>query len=234
MALTDSLACYFPMWEPSGNTICAHRGFVGTETSGTIASGAGKPQLGRVFASADTEYFEVADNSGISGSNNDLTIAFWFYPTSVTGTQVLAHKGWQGANDVNREWVIYLSGANLFWTPQRSTTFADTAVGGVTINTWHFVVSSLRTSDGLRSNRFNNGTAVTGTTAGLIGGVNDGTRTMQFGASTNQALYYSGTICEFGMWKRLLTTDEQTYLYNSGAGRTYPFGEFIVPQVRIF
>jgi hypothetical protein len=44
---------------------------------------------------------------------------------------------------------------------------------------------------------------------------------MRIGAFAYAGIYTNGSIDEVGFWKRVLTADERTWLYNSGAGRTY-------------
>ena len=53
----------------------------------------------------------------------------------------------------------------------------------------------------------------------------------EIGSSSGQSLFWDGLICEVGLWRRLLTAAELDFLYNSGAGRTYPFGEDTTPNV---
>lgn len=216
--ILDDIVCYFPLHEPSGNVVDRINGLVGVETGGTIASAAGRVVGARDFGVS--KYFEVSDHSAISGGNFDYTIAYWAKPNSVTGVQVAAAKGWQATNDVNREWVSYLNGTSSVWTPQRGTSIGDTTVASAaTIGAWSFYLQSVRASDGLRSNRVNNGTAVTGTLA-TTGGGNDGNRSLYIGASPAQSLWFNGSLCEFAMWRRLLSDDEQTFLFR---GRSYPF-----------
>ena len=43
-----------------------------------------------------------------------------------------------------------------------------------------------------------------------------------YGGWTNS--YWNGQVDELGFWKRVLTSSERAVLWNSGNGRTYPFG----------
>lgn len=55
-------------------------------------------------------------------------------------------------------------------------------------------------------------------------GVRDGTNNLQFGRlSTGN--YFDGILDEVAIWKRVLTPEERTYLYNNGTGRTYTGGK---------
>ncbi len=55
-------------------------------------------------------------------------------------------------------------------------------------------------------------------------GVFDSTSNFTMGRNDESlTLYWDGLIDEAGFWKRVLTSDERTQLYNAGNGLAYPF-----------
>ena len=58
------------------------------------------------------------------------------------------------------------------------------------------------------------------------GGVYNGTADFALGALFigTPSYHFDGLVDEVGFWKRVLTSQERTDLYNSGSGLEYPFG----------
>lgn len=54
-------------------------------------------------------------------------------------------------------------------------------------------------------------------------GVHVGTSRLYVGARPTPTDYFDGVIQRVGVWKRLLSADERTYLFNNKRGRDYPF-----------
>jgi hypothetical protein len=58
------------------------------------------------------------------------------------------------------------------------------------------------------------------TTVGSISSTNNG---FDIGDRSNGSFPFNGSVDEFGIWKRALTSAEISSLYNSGNGLKYPF-----------
>lgn len=224
MALTDSLISYWKLDEASGNALDAHGANELTETSGIIDSATGKVGNARDFEFIDTEYFTHADNADLSTGDIDFTIACWIKPETLTGFPVVASKGDSNPATSNTEWLIWYnsSTSRLTFSVCKTTTYTDRPAdtfGALSNGTWYFVVvwhDSVNNQIGIAIN------AGTADTTSYSSGVNDGNRDFVIGASILQSLYWDGLIDEFGFWKRVLTSDERTSLYNAGSGLAYP------------
>lgn len=225
MALTDNLISYWKLDEASGNALDAHGSNTLTETSGTIDAATGVINGGRDFESIDTEYFTCADNAGLSAGDVDFTIAAWVRRESLAfGAIASKHNG---ATIAGSEWtlVFQTSPADRFrfsvYSGSSETQVIANNFGAPVVDTWYHVVAwhdSVSNVIGISVN------AGTPNTEAHTTGVNDTTAGFFIGVSGAAAgTYHDGIIDEVGFWKRVLTSDERTSLYNSGSGLAYPF-----------
>lgn len=220
MALIDSLISYWKLDEASGNALDAHSTNELTETSGTIAAATGKVGGARDFEMLDTEYFTRADNAALSTGDIDFSLACWINPESSATSAILGKWQWDGSGE--HEWVLWLNSMTpTFSVSTNGTSIAASAVwgSGLSTATWYFIViwhDSVNNQIGISVN------AGTPVTASHSGGVRDGTHAFDIGGSNN-ASFYDGLIDEVGFWKKVLTSDERTLLYNGGNGLPYPF-----------
>lgn len=159
----------------------------------------------------------------------DFTFAIWRYGGIATG---FAFKGF-GIYDNGNSYRLRFRdtfGGNIRWTVSDGTTTTDRDGDGsntFTANTWHFiVVSHDATANEICLEIDNSGSPVcTAHTAGANGassagfyiGTNDaGTGTT--GSGSGESIGYWD---QFFIFNDILTTDEKTWLYNSGSGRAY-------------
>lgn len=223
MALTDNLISVWEMDEASGDAVDSHGSNTLTETSGTIAATTGKINGARDFeATGDSEYFEIADNADVSIGDTDWTISAWVYGETLASNPVIASKGWSNTPDANSEFVIYYStSASRFRVDFRgsSTTNVNaTNHGAASAGNWYHVVAWHDSVNNIIGIAVNAGTA---NTFSKTDGVNDGTASFVVGSSPSQSLYWDGLIDQVAIWRRVLTSDERTSLYNSGNGLAY-------------
>ncbi len=90
-----------------------------------------------------------------------------------------------------------------------------TETPAISANTWYFIVADYTASTKTCRIRLNNGTVYSGT-----GTTNPSVLTAPL---TFSYPYSVGYYDEWFLYKRVLTAQQITDLYNSGAGRTYPF-----------
>lgn len=221
MALATDLIAYWPMDAASGNEADSVGSSTLAETSGTIASAAGKIGNCRDFEAGDTEYFSCADSATLSTGDIDFSVAAWVHAETLSNFPVIAHKSW-GPSGSDREWALYYdTGASRFTFEVQAggatQAVAANGFGAATTGVWYHAVAwhdSVNNVLGISVN----GVA---TTASYSGGVADGTGPFEVGASPTQTLWWDGLIDEVAFWKKVLTADERIFLYNSGIGRTY-------------
>jgi hypothetical protein len=223
--MLTSLVAYWDFEDTSGSLIDVHDNNDLTETGGTIASIAGLVSNARDFVAADTEYFNLADNTDLSTGDIDFTINYWVRLDS-TSTSFHATKGFQSDNNAQQEWGCLNNGAVSFqcsFAFGTSTIIPNTSgfvVGGnIQVATWYMVTAW--------HDSVNNTVSMTVNASGSVvssshsGGVNDGNREFTIGARSSLGLPMDGLMDETGFWKRVLTSAERTWLYNAAAGRSY-------------
>jgi hypothetical protein len=185
-----------------------------TDSGGAFGYVAGK--VGNAAHKDNTptnEYLSIAANGQVDYSG-DFTVGGWWYSGNTTSQMAIVHKGAYGSST---EWAIGIG------YPASATSKLGFGVGnclidtGVTLtaNTWYLIVADYTASTKACRLRFNNGTVYssTGTTHPVVNA-----NGMGFGEH-----YSAGYWDEWFLYKRVLTSQQMTDLYNSGAGRTYPF-----------
>ncbi len=220
MAVITSLISYYPLDEASGDALDAHGANNLTETSGTIDSATGKVGNARDFELGDTEWFTKADNTDHSVSDIDFCLQAWIKPETVPSLNmgVVTKDNISG----NREYGLYVGSDNKarFYVCASGTTvvavLANNA-GVLSAGTWYHLVGWHDSVNNQIGIAVNDGTP---DTASHTTGVQNGTGPFQIGAF-NGTLQFDGLIDEVGFWKRMLTSGERTWLYNSGNGRSY-------------
>ena len=152
----------------------------------------------------------------------DFTLASWFLSSDTNNNTGLLSR-WDDPGD-NRRWTMYLqAGEPKFSISTDGTggTQLDLA-SGVTpaANDYHLVVVWRDTAADLLYIQVDNGTPVSTALDGstpLHNGAAD-----LFSMSIRNGLYGSALTADIqAAWSRMLTTDERTHFYNSGAGLQY-------------
>lgn len=223
--LTTGLMSYYKLDETSGTTATDTTGAVnGTSTNVTVNQ-TGKINKAYLFKNASNGYISLGDNYRFQ-SEDAFSLTAWIYPT--------ANRGSGGGAGYGR---IYDTrptngGSNgFYWSINPNNGFTTTAYGVedystpnniILNNQWSFVVYT-RNSNGLIKMYVNN-VEVGSVTRATIG--SSGTVAYIGRAPDNTTLNFDGLIDEFGIWNRVLTADEITALYNSGAGLSYDNFEF--------
>lgn len=224
MALTDNLISVWEMDEASGNALDSHGSNTLTETSGTIGAATGKINGARDFeATGDTEYFEIADNADVSVGDTDWTISVWVYGETLASNPVIASKGWSATPGANSEFALFYSTSNSRFRfdargSTTTTTVNATNHGAASAGNWYHVVAWHDSVNNVIGISINAGTE---NTTAKTDGVNDGTASFVVGSSPSQSFYWDGLIDQVAIWRRVLTSDERTSLYNSGDGLAY-------------
>jgi hypothetical protein len=226
VAVIDNLMAWYPLDEASGNAIDAHSSHDLTETGGTIASatGPGGVNGSRDFELDDTEYFTVGDHADLSMGDFDFSLVAWVRlegPQNPRGT--LIYKGFDTAFEYSVTFDGYDNTGLFYFKIASATNFVNfTGIGssdfGVAAGaTWYLVVARHDATANTIDIGVNAGTQTS--TAYSFGGWDGGTAFNIGGSSEGQPL--DGMLAQVGVWKKKLTSDEITWLYNSGNGRSY-------------
>lgn len=228
MALTDSHISAWHMDEASGNALDAHSTNDLTETSGTIDSATGKLGNARDFEEGDTEFFAHTDNAELSTGDIDFTLAVWVNLESKPANAGIVCKD-------EEYYLTYRGGIDRFeFQAYGAAGFASGSAvdannfGSPSTGTWYFIVVWHDSVANTINIQVNDGTV---NTTSHSAGVYDGTGSVRVGDNGfNQ--YWDGLIDELNFWKRVLTSDERTSVYNAGAGLAYPFSVAGHPAMR--
>lgn len=219
MPLTDSLISYWALEEASGNRADSHGANTLTDNN-TVTQAVGKIGNAAQFTAANSESLSCADNADLSVGDIDFTFAAWVYLDDAATEREFISKGTIGIAGGEYR-VEYSSTRMKFQIQDVAVTFKTTTDTTVIVaGTWYYVVAWHDATGDTVNIQVNNGSVISGATAGII--PLDGTVTFRIG-SGNGARYWNGRVDEVGFWKRLLTTQERTDLYNGGAGLAYPF-----------
>lgn len=208
-AFSNGLVGYWKMDETSGNlTDSSGNGGTGTVTGTTVVNG--KFGNGRNF-NGSTEKALVADNDIYSiNTTNKFTVAGWFYPTALSGSQDAIAKG--GA--ASYEWSlrfqgtapeahIYNNGGSDILNVISSTTVSN--------NQWVYVAMTVD----LNSPQiaiFVNGVQ-TGSSTSLSGTYGNSTANLSFAIRDDLLAKYTGRIDETRIYNRALSPAEIQALY---------------------
>ena len=232
MALIDSLVSHWKLDEASGNAVDSHGSNTLTETSGTIASAAGKVGDCRDFEAGDTERFVIADNASLSITGS-MTLCAWVNAESfASNPNGIACKWTTAGNQRSYELLMQqTTGRALFAVSQTGAASSGSAAWASDLSTatWYFLCGRY---DGVNvSVSVNAGTPVS---AAYSSGIFDSTSPFVIGDLNDSGFSpFDGLIDEVSIWSRALSDGEVTTLYNSGNGLAYPWatGSGVFPQV---
>lgn len=223
MPLTTSLISYWELEEASGTRNDSHGSNHLTDNN-TVLSATGKVGNAADFEDTNSEYLNRADNAALSTGDIDFTFALWVKMESKSGTQnrIIA-KG----TATDEEYTIYHdSAADRFVFAVKGSAGsgngngigADT-LGAVSLATWYFIVAWHDATANTLNIQVNNGGV---DSVAHTFGVYDGAGDFYIGAGYPfPGGYFDGLIDQVGFWKRTLTTQERTDLYNSDNGLSY-------------
>lgn len=220
-----SLQVYWLLGEASGTRADSH-GANNLSDNNTVTQAAGIQGNAAQFTAANSEYLSIADNAALSVADIDFSAAAWVYFDTVVGgdAQDIIGKYPSAGAASTREYLLFLNGGSpnrLAWSVVGSSegNISASSFGNVPTGQWLFVVAWHDATADTINIQVNNGTVDTG---GHTLGSNDSLTPFILGVRSGGTQYMNGRIDEVAFWKRTLTSDERSYLWNGGLGRTYP------------
>jgi hypothetical protein len=221
--LLNSLVEFWPLNEPMGVRFGAHQRTPATPTL-TPAMCAGVPGSGALAmqcaVAGASNYLTTAAGAQWAFGDTDYTVACWGRNDYTTSPYLLAATI---AGDAYPMYSLQIQSNDfLFYTsPDGSHSYYTYTATGATQGVWYYVVGRHDSVNNLLMISVNNG-AVTASTAYSLGGRSSSTRKVYIGG-TEGAFGRRVSVQGAGIWNRLLTADEESWLYNGGVGRDYPF-----------
>lgn len=164
------------------------------------------------------QYLSVGDNAVINLGDFDFTFAAWVRLDSKGEYRAAIAKGNSGAT---REILLeYNPSFDRFrWNVDSGSGFVGVnSLSSPSANTWYFIVVWHDSATNQIGIQVNNGSV---STISHAAGVQDTSSYLTVGTFVDVPDYYwDGRVDELGFWKRILTTQEKTDLYNGGNGST--------------
>jgi len=218
--LLTGLVAYWKMDEAAGanNALDAHTNGLTLTQSASPGSAAGKIGTARTFDKASSQYFSRASEAALQCGGSSFTIAGWFRWTSIAAATSLVTKD----TNTSREYTLDMNAgeARFYINGGAGGYIASSGAGTIAINTWYFIAAWWSAVDQKCRIQLNNGTPAVSVEATTP---NSGATEFRVGARQYPGYpdYHAGYIDELGFWKRLLSDDDRTLLYNGGAGLAY-------------
>ena len=218
--LAVDLKAFWELGEASGTRMDSHTGGLDLSPVNTPGNAAGKVGDALACVSASDQRVSRASHADLVMGDIDFSICFWAYMETV-GDQTFLAKSSSGGTI---EYAVHHSGGvgGVYFAVRNLANTGNgtvlAAVGSPPEDTWFFVVAWHDSVNNFLRASLNNGTA--GETS-FSGGVRASTLDFNLGRDFWDGFKLNGRIDQVGVWKRVLTADERTYLYNAGAGRTY-------------
>lgn len=219
-SLSTGLVAYYNFDETSGDLLDQVGSNDGT-VNGATQNVSGK--IGTAYSFDGVNDLVVLPDASYIDFSSDFTFAIWFKYNGNGGSifPSIASKWWDGST---RGWNLYLDNSGnlqFVWRPSgegvdRSLSYSNYSnING----SWHLCIIKylsgtmyLKIDNTLQDSEVANACAINNATPRL-------------GSYTHTSLngWLNGSLDECGIWDRGLTADEETELYNSGTGKTYPF-----------
>lgn len=219
--LRRGLVAYWRLEEASGTRADATGRGNNLTDNNTVLSATGIFGNAADFELDNSESLSIADNTDLSTGDVTFTIPAWVNMESLPAAAMIASKANDaGAISAKEYWLYFDSSRFRFriFGSAANTAVADT-FGAPSTATWYHVVGWHDADADTINIQINNGdvdSVATSTTP------NDAGTAFAIGATAAAEFPFDGLIDEVGFWKRLLTAQEKTRLYNAGVGRSWP------------
>ena len=221
-SLLTNLNGYWKMDEASGNRIDSSGNGNDLTPTNAPGSAAGKISDAAVFVAASAQDVRHVSNASLTTGNIDFTLGFWAYITDLSVAGCLVQKS-DASSFANIEYECYFSassGSFLFRVSHGTNWITVVHPTLISVNTWYYVLCSHDITLDRIAISINNGADTTASMAGFTIPTSTAPFIVGSRASGDAA---NARIDELGFWKKVLTADEKTELYNGGTGITYPF-----------
>jgi len=222
---SSGLLAYWKMDETSGTRVDVQGTHDLTEVNGPISSVAGLiGNAAQLPVPEDgTVGFQTPDDSDFNPGDSDFTIAGWAYIEQDTGNlQTFFTKG--RITQFKRQYFVFFDagfgGDKFKFQVSNNGTALTTLTSSVSVslNTFVFVVCWHDSVNDEIVIQINN---TTPETLSHSGGIATTDEVVRVGREFSSSFGWPGRIDELGFWGRILTAQERTDLYNSGAGLTF-------------
>ena len=166
-------------------------------------------------------YGNISDNASLSFGDEDFTITTWVHAETLANNLAV----WSKDDNTPREHSLFYNNATdrfnfaVYDSGASATTAVADQLGSPSTATWYFIACWYDASASTVDIQVNNGTS---DQVGSAVTHWDSTSDFRIGARTSTpSAYYDGLIDSTNVWRKVLTADEKSWLYNSGNGRKF-------------
>lgn len=193
-----------------------------TPTATVMTPSAGKSELSYTN-DGSARYLNVDSESLRNLPDSSFTFSVWINLNTINSNSPI-FASWNAFQNDRGYLLLYSASFGLRWIASSDgTVFVDAINNTISANTWHHVVCWFDKVEGKIKMSVNNDTEITRDVSiihassypFLVGAFLPGSGTMTD--------YLNGQIDEFYCWNRVITPEERSELYNTGAGKFYPF-----------
>lgn len=214
-ALLDNMVACWSLEEASGT----RNDSVGSNhltDNNTVLSSAGVVGDAALFVKSNTEYLSRASNASLQSGDIDFMMVLWVYPETLPPESEGYHLVSKFLGSTNEYTLSINASVDKFKLDYGSGALQSSVA--LSADTWYFVVAWHDSVNNQLGIQINNGTPET---TSYSGGATAGNSPFYLSLLTAPNVgEHDGLLDEVGLWKRLLTSDERTELYNSGSGRS--------------
>lgn len=212
--ILTSLISYWELDEESGTRYDAH-GSNDLTDNNTVGYASGVVGNAALFTAANSEHLSIANNPTLQVGDIDFTLCAWVW-ISDTGTarDIISQREGSIEYYIRTETDNRIRFYIRYGDNSNSTSIYTAAISQ---SAWHYFVAWHDSVNDTVNIQLDNSAPVT---SAHSYGVNSGINSFRIAYPVSNA-YWDGLIDQVGFWKRVLATDERTWLYNSGAGRSY-------------
>lgn len=218
----SGLAAYWKLDEASGQRLDSVGGFHLNEGGNPVASSPGIQKDAAQFVEDANRFLTCPHdlNGNLSPGTRAFTIAFWLYLDSTQTSEWCTPLSKSASNYLEKEWVFdarIRDGTLILHQAQTGGSHINARKNGFALaNNWTFVLGEFRVNSlTLFVNAFEVDDAVAGSSFQV------GAAPVRMGSFHDSSKSIKGAVDELGMWHRVLTQEEKSWLFNSGQGRTY-------------
>jgi len=217
--LPTGLVAYWKLDEASG-TRADSIGSNNLTDNNTVTQAAGKKDNSAQFTEANSEYLSITDNAALSVEGQSFSIACWVYLDSKPSNAMVIAERSRSGGTVWEYGLVWDSAPYSKFRFDVNTTVSSlyaTTFGSPSLSTWYFIVAWFDADANTVNIQVNDGTV---DSVHSTGSVAPTTSIFSIGARTGSSIFFDGRIDELSFWKRVLTAQERSDLYNGGTGNT--------------
>lgn len=237
MSLSTNLVAYWPLSEATGSRATSV-GDRNLTSNGSVGYAEGIIGAAASFGSStSSQYLSHIDHADLdlasSSAASDWSVCAWAYCTSFLNLmQIISKADPSATGGMLVEYGIYVDvfGGVVAAADYGSAYRTASWDGDLSENEWFFVTAVLNTTGEdsgltLYAAKATDTEISKNTTKYIPVAVANTSGVLSVGSHLGNQRFMDGRIDEVGLWKRALTDDEVSQLFNSGAGVTHPFGK---------